>query len=320
MVGTPRRWSVLLLALSIFLFAACTRERELPDPTATSAVAEVSATQAPAREPAVTPAPGAADVADATPTTTATPTPEQQTFQYTVQPGETLLIIAEKFGTDVATIRQLNRLPSDAIGVGQPLNVPYTEGMTGEGLPTPTPGPFIYTIQPGDTLSAIGARFNVDTISIVEANTLLTPDNLTVGSQILIPDYQPVTTEGAAAAEGETTTGTAASGGTVVHVVQPGEGIFEIAQAYGVTEADIVAANNIADVNLVRVGQELLIPGVSPLEAAAARGTVHVVQPGESLLGIAVRYGVTVEEILAVNQIDNPDALAIGQQLIIPAQ
>ncbi len=84
--------------------------------------------------------------------------------------------------------------------------------------------------------------------------------------------------------------------------------------------ADILSANGLAASDVLRVGQELVIPGVSALDAALASGQVHVVAAGESLLGIAVRYGVTVEEILALNQLDNPDSIFIGQELIIPGQ
>jgi LysM repeat protein len=143
-----------------------------------------------------------------------------------------------------------------------------------------------------------------------------------VGAVIIIPGYQPPpdesTGETAGAATGETTTTT---GGTqVIHIVQPGEGLIGIAELYGVSSSDIATANNITNRNVLRVGQELIIPGITTQQAAAARGAVHVVQSGESLLGIALRYGVTVEEILSTNQIDNPDAIYIGQELIIPLE
>ena len=64
----------------------------------------------------------------------------------------------------------------------------------------------------------------------------------------------------------------------------------------------------------------MIIPGVSERDVAAAQGNVHVVQAGESLLSIALLYGVTVEELQAANELDNPDSIFIGQELIIPAQ
>jgi LysM repeat protein len=322
------RWLVIAL-VAILLLAACTRERPTPEPTATSsgAAAETAGEEsAEPREPAVTSTtPEAAGSDLLTPTTVLTPTltplpSEQETFQYVVQEGDTLGDIALRFGTDVEAIRALNNLDSDALYVGQPIYVPYVEGMTAEGMPTPTPGPFQYTIQPGDTLSAIGARFGVDAIQIIEANNLLDPNNLQVGSTILIPGFQPAEEQAAEEQAGETegAAGEEASGESIIHIVQANEGLFDIATQYGVTPDAIAEANNLANRNLLRVGQELIIPGVTRQEAAAAQGNVHVVAAGESLLGIAVRYGVTIEEILTANELDNPDAIFVGQELIIP--
>lgn len=335
---TIRRFMIVLVLAT--LLAACTRERPMPEPTATSAVADSAggadsadaagsgagegdtpSAAAPAGEPQVataTPAPEDVELTVTnTPDTTATPgSPE--TFQYVVRAGDTLATIAQRFETDIETLRRLNNLSSDVLIVGQPLYVPYVEGMTAEGMPTPTPGPFEYTIQAGDTLSGIAARFGVDPIQIIERNNLLSPDNLTVGITIIIPGYQPPAGEGA-------TEGTAGEDGApapdqgIVHVVQAGEGLVGIATQYGVTVDEIVAANNLVDPNTLRVGQELIIPGVTEREAAAAQGQIHVVAAGESLLGIAVRYGVTVEEIMEINELADPNSLFVGQELIIPS-
>ena len=322
----------LLLALTL-LVPACTRERPTPEPTPTLSFESAPPTAIPVsdRQPAALAADATEASATETPEPEATPTNaalSEDTFQYTVQPGDTLLSLAIKFETEVETIRELNALENDDIAVGQPLYVPYVEGMTMEGMPPPTPGPYAYTVQEGDTLNAIALRFGADPIEIVEFNNLLTPDSLTVGAQIIIPNYAPPAAL-AESAEGdggdggeqpEVGTGSVASDGQFVHVVQPGQGLFEIASLYGVSPNDIAVANNMSDTNLLRVGQELIIPGVSMRDVAISRGSMHVVQAGESLLGIAIRYGVTVEEILEINNLTDPDSLSEGQELIIPAQ
>ena len=320
---------LLILSAALLILVACTRERPTPDPTATVAVSgNVPATAAVAAA-VVTDTPAAGSETGLAVTNTpnsltpapisGTPTPvTPQTFPYTVREGDTLGTIAAQFETDVDTLRRLNNLSSDSLGVGQLIYVPYVEGITADGLPTPTPGPFLYTIQFGDTLSGIAVQFGVDPIAIQEANaaTLLDPNNLTVGTTILIPGYVAP----ADATADETEEGAASTGGEpVAHIVQAGQGLLEISAIYNVSVADIMDANGLTN-DILRIGQELTIPGVTKRDIAVAQGNVHVVQAGESLLSIALIYGVTVEELQDANELDNPDSIFIGQELIIPAQ
>lgn len=326
---------LFILSAAMLILVACTRERPTPDPTATTAaVADVPATAVNQAQIVTNTAESGGEEGIVVTTTpnALTPSPvltptrtTPDTFLYTVQAGDTLGIIATRFETDIETLREMNNLNSDDLAVGQPIYVPYREGMTAEGAPTPTPGPFLYTIQVGDTLSGLGVRFGVDPIAIIEANrdTLLDPDNLIIGATILIPGYQPpaATTGTATGEEGEETPDIAAEEGeSVVHTVQAGQGLIEIATLYGISVEEIMAANGLSPQDIIRIGQQLIIPGVTQRDIAIAQGNVHTVQPGESLLSIALLYGVTVEELQVANELDNPDSIFIGQELIIPVE
>ncbi len=165
-------------------------------------------------------------------------------------------------------------------------------------------------------------RFGANPIEIIEFNNLLSPDNLTVGSDIIIPNYQPPSALVDASTGGDegSIVVPAAGDGQFIHIVQSGQGLFEIADLYGVSPNDIALANNMNDTNLLRVGQELIIPGVSLRDAAISRGSIHIVQSGESMLGIAIRYGVTVEEIVEINELADANSIFEGQELIIPGE
>ncbi|MEX1019773.1 MAG: LysM peptidoglycan-binding domain-containing protein [Litorilinea sp.] len=333
--------SLLILAL---LLAACTRERPVPellplvDEQGTAADAPVIVDSPVGEEPEIQGNPSVSQTSNitdplglddepdvTTPEAGTTPTSgTPETFSYTVRPGDTLTELATRFDTEIDILRRLNALDSEALAVGQPLEIPYVEGMTAEGAPTPTPGPFFYTVQAGDTLSAIGARFGVDPIEIVEENGILDANNLIVGSQIQISGYAPPVASADSASDENDGDDSSAPGATAssrfVHIVQPGEGLMEIAARYGVDMNEISNANNLVNRNVLRVGQELVIPGITARDAAIRSGAVHIVQNGESLLGIALRYGVTVEEIIEFNEITNPNAISVGQQLIIPRE
>jgi LysM repeat protein len=109
-----------------------------------------------------------------------------------------------------------------------------------------------YTVQEGDSITSIAEAFGVDPQAIVDLNGLGSPSEVTVGILIKIP---PST--GATATPAPTTTG---GGGGTVHVVQPGEWIWQIARNYGVDPNAIIEANDLANPSLVYPGQELIIP------------------------------------------------------------
>ncbi|MDP8923527.1 MAG: LysM peptidoglycan-binding domain-containing protein, partial [Chloroflexota bacterium] len=60
-------------------------------------------------------------------------------------------------------------------------------------------------------------------------------------------------------------------------------------------------------------------PLVANLESTATNRTEHVVEAGDSLSGIAERYGVTIGQLAALNELENPDALIVGQVVRLPA-
>ena len=155
-------------------------------------------------------------------------------------------------------------------------------------------------------------------IELIEANALTESDILSIGQKILIPDYQPTAAD-LTSSGGSATGSTVAADGVVEHVVQPGETLGTIAEQYGISSAELARANNIANPNLLREGQVLRIPGIDPPTAARLRGETHVVQSGESMSQIALDYGVTVDAILAANELSNPNDLRVGQELVIPA-
>lgn len=104
----------------------------------------------------------------------------------------------------------------------------------------------------------------------------------------------------------------------VIHVVGWGETLFSIAGHYGVSVDAISAANGIADPTRIYAGQRLVIPTSNVPAAPAAAGATHVVQAGENLYRIALRYGTTVAALTELNRIYNPGHVVAGQTLVIP--
>lgn len=314
---------IIALALFAFLSSACTRERPVPEATPTVALpaAPVVATES-SGEPQVTPP-------------EVTPTPEQDVTptvdaaasvvelqEYEVQSGDTLGSIALKYDVDPEAIKKANEMVDDLVRVGQRLFIPIDAGT-----PTPTPAPFAYVVKKGETLGDIALRFGVEPLAIIEANNLIDGNMLTVGMELNIPGYtpevaqpKPATTAGESAAGANAAGGDAAStaGDAVTHIVQPGETLSEIAQKYAIDEPALAAANGITNRNQLRAGQELIVPGITQQQALAARSVRHVVKSGETLSKIAQQYGVDAQDIVRANNLANPNAIYVGQELLIP--
>lgn len=104
-----------------------------------------------------------------------------------------------------------------------------------------------------------------------------------------------------------------------VHVVQPGETLYRIALKYGVTVQAIQAANGLTGARIY-AGQSLVIPDGSYTAAptgSSTAGGIHIVQPGENLYRIGLKYGVPWPTLQAVNGLAS-SAIYAGQRLTIP--
>ena len=110
------------------------------------------------------------------------------------------------------------------------------------------------------------------------------------------------------------------------HVVGAGETLFSIAVQYGLTVEALAGANNLDPNGVLSAGQTLIIPVASPVAqpTVAAQPTttageqVHIVAAGENLFRIGLRYGFTVAELAAYNNIPNPNYISVGQVILIP--
>ncbi|MGC9399272.1 MAG: LysM peptidoglycan-binding domain-containing protein [Anaerolineae bacterium] len=107
------------------------------------------------------------------------------------------------------------------------------------------------------------------------------------------------------------------------YVVQPGDTLFSISRRYGVSVHELAAANGLAWNAWIYVGQRLTIPGLSspsPAPAPSATGSIYVVQPGDTLLSIAFRHGISVSRLASTNGLAWNAWVYTGQRLVIPEE
>jgi len=213
-------------------------------------------------------------------------------YRFWPQSGEHLALVPTPV-SPTPTARMAVPTPSPVLS---PSPVPFTEAIT-------------YLVQPGESLASIAERHNTTVAAILAANAISNPSLLYPGQEIIIPVAPPPTPK------------------PVVYLVQPGDNLFAIASRFGTTVEDIIAANDLSDPGMIRVGQSLIIPYPGPVGGSSfARASspsetdiiTHVVQPGDTLFDIAVQYGASLEVIMTANQISLPQFLQVGQVLVIP--
>lgn len=171
------------------------------------------------------------------------------------------------------------------------------------------PHALIHVVQRGETLSRIAQRYGLSTGQLSSVNNLSNPSNIWVGQRLVIPT--------------DAHDGLGLVTIQAFHQIRPGETLRSIANRYGTTTESLQQLNNIANPNVIYVGQQIRIHADSQEVIADQTSSVdqpsltHVVQRGETLFGIATTYGVSMAEIQQVNHITNPSRIYIGQQLTI---
>jgi LysM repeat protein len=190
---------------------------------------------------------------------------------YVVQPGDTLFSIAARFGVSVSELATINGfydihrvfvgqvlvLPASAIvprpiAPVQPVLQPIpVQPVFPPGTTVTTVTTFAaYTVQRGDTLAEIAARFGTTVAAILSANRISNPNVIFVGQRLSVPRTRTTIMPAPRV--------TAPRGRT--YVVQPGDTLFLIAARFHRNAYDIARANGILNLNHIFVGQVLIIP------------------------------------------------------------
>jgi cell wall-associated NlpC family hydrolase len=174
-----------------------------------------------------------------------------------------------------------------------------------------------YTVQQGDTLTKIAAKFDVRQQAILEANNLDSPNRLKIGLVLRIPNATVYTARRDSAA---------VSG---VYEVRNGDQEWSISRKFGITPAQLRAMNPNVRWTPLAVGTKLNVPRTaeSVTQARQQAGTAslpergtgaYTVQPGDNDWIIARRFSTTAAEIRRLNPDVRWDRLQIGLQIRVP--
>ncbi|MDX8047738.1 LysM peptidoglycan-binding domain-containing protein, partial [Gracilibacillus sp. S3-1-1] len=98
-----------------------------------------------------------------------------------------------------------------------------------------------------------------------------------------------------------------------MYTVKSGDTLSHIAIKFDVTVSQLKDWNNLSS-DTIYVGQQLIVKSPSG-GSSGPKTTTYTVKSGDNLSSIAQRFGMTLSEIIALNNISDPDKLQIGQVL-----
>jgi LysM repeat protein len=169
--------ALALLALILVILARFAGTSPAPSPSPTPTLfaggSPTPGATAPPTAAPTTPPPSAS------PSLSPTPTPAPTPIIYIVKRGDSLTAIAERYGTTVQVLQQVNGIaPGEVIQPGQKIKIPVAGA---------TPTPHLYVVQRGDTLSSIAQRFNTTVEILQQLNNLPNRSLIRTGQVLRIP-------------------------------------------------------------------------------------------------------------------------------------
>ena len=243
---------------------------------------------------------------------------------YIVQAGDTYWRIAEKYGITVEEILEWNGLAAGVpLSIGQELLIDGNKVVkvsTNEGPPKQKKTTKIHVVRGGETFYAIARKYEMEVNDLFEWNGLDPTALLSVGQELKVAGT-PEEPEKKA----ETPNQPVAKQPTI-HVVKAGESFYGIARQYEMKVDDLLALNDLSSADVLAIGQALKLsgsPNEQPIEKDApspsveAETEIHVVQAGESFYAIARQYGLTIDDLLKLNDLQENAILSIGQELLV---
>lgn len=228
-----------------------------------------------------------------------------------------LKVLAKHLGCEYDELHQLN--PELLRGVTPPetrrydLRVPSGYGDTFAGVYANIPQSertewVKHRIRRGETLSSISKKYGVAVRAIKDANKLR-GSRIIAGKNLTIP--VPI---GAVRRSSHQVRASS----TGEYRVRPGDTMWDIARAHGVSVAKLANMNNISSRRRIYPGQILRVPSAGGSSAHSGKPFTYVVRRGDNLTRIARQFGIGVSDILRLNKLKNPELLFVGMRLTIP--
>jgi len=229
--------------------------------------------------------------------------------------GETLMSLAEQHELSVEQIAAANKLtPTTPLEPGTPVVLPLEIARAplrgrvenvGVQIARRSTRRTTITVRPGDTMTRIAARYGISVRDLARLNKMSVNSKLRTGQKLVLslPESSP--------------SRSALKSRSTSYRVRRGDTLSGIASRFGVSVDDLKGWNGLRS-DHVKVGQRLVLTPKSDsrLDRTASKRLTYRVRRGDTLSGIASRYGVSIGDLKAWNKLRSNKIVA-GQQLII---
>ncbi len=271
-------------------------------------------------------------IPNATPTTTSNPSSNvSSSAVHTVQSGDSLWLISQKYGISVAELKTINKLTADIIFPGEQIKVRLqtvtttqtTKSSTSKAAVQPVPtqnvSPSTYTVVSGDTLSKIGQKFNLTVAQLKSLNQL--------GSDLIFPGHSlslrnstssakptPVAQKSSAPSAPATILSTQTTATTTTYTVKKGDTLSAIAHTEGVSLSNLMSLNHLTSY-IIYPGQKLKtsqtrVPStdsqVKMASVKAPKTLSYTVKKGDTLWDIALLNDTNTKKLMKANNLSSP--------------
>jgi membrane-bound lytic murein transglycosylase D len=228
--------------------------------------------------------------------------------KHTIRRGESLSTIARRYGVSVRAIKDANRLKSNRIIAGRQLVVPVPVGYRGRTarhtIVASSDGQ--YRVKAGDTMWDIARAHGTSVDRLARMNNISSRRRIYPGQILRVP--------ASGAGISATPAGKAPARTYGTYRVRPGDTLWDIARRHRTSVSSLTQLNNISSRGRIYPGQILRVPGGT----TGGGSFTYVVRSGDNLTRIARRFGIGVSDILALNNLADPERLLVGTRLVIP--
>ncbi|EME7211363.1 LysM peptidoglycan-binding domain-containing protein [Enterococcus faecium] len=264
---------------------------------------------------------------------------------YTVQSGDSVWGISNKFGITMDQLIQWNNIQNNFIYPGQKLTIKGSQengsstnnsgnntnssGNAGTSNGGQTTGAK-YTVQSGDSVWKISNDHGITMAQLIEWNN--------IKNNFVYPGQQLIVSNGGSSNTGANTGNTSGSNSSnssssntasgTKYTVKAGDSVWSVSNKYGITMAQLIQWNNIQN-NFIYPGQQLTVSNSGSTNSASSntgssantnnssssQGT-YTVKAGESVWSVANKNGITMNQLIEWNNIKN-NFIYPGQQLIV---